>query len=70
MANFYHVNKEIKKMYPNIDIEVVRGKGYVYFSGDFAYEHHMESIMTHPVSTDTHTLINMCISDINEALKS
>jgi len=70
MANFHRVNQKVKKAFPNLNIEVVRGEGYVYFSGDFAYEHHLESIMTHPVSTPTPTLIKMCMEEIYEVLES
>ena len=70
MANFHKVNKILNKMYPDLDVIVIRGEGYVYFTGLDSERLNIESIMTHPVSTDTHALINMCISEINEGLKS
>lgn len=33
MSNMAKVNKAIKKTFPDLDIEAVRGCGYVYFSG-------------------------------------
>lgn len=68
MARFNEVNREIKKAFPSLDIEVVRGEGYVYFTGDSAYEHDVESIMTHPVSTSTEDLIRMCKEEIKSVI--
>jgi len=68
MARFNEVNREIKKAFPSLDIEVVRGEGYVYFTGDSAYEYDVESIMTHPVSTSTEDLIRMCKEEINSVI--
>lgn len=34
MANFRKVNAAIKKVFPNLNIEVVRGEGYIYFDGE------------------------------------
>lgn len=66
MARFSEVNKAIKKEFPNLDIEVVRGEGYVYFTGESAYEYDVESIMTHPVSTSTEDLIRMCKEELKD----
>ena len=66
MARFNEVNREIKKAFPSLDIEVVRGEGYVYFTGEAAYEYDVESIMTHPVSTSTEDLIRMCKEELKD----
>lgn len=66
MARFNEVNREIKKAFPNLDIEVVRGEGYVYFTGESAYEYDVESIMTHPVSTSTEDLIRLCKDELKD----
>lgn len=68
MANFREVNKAVKVCFPVLDIEVVRGKGYVYFCGVDAIGLDLESIMTHPVSTSTEDLIRMAIVDITESV--
>ncbi len=68
MARFNEVNKAINKAFPNLDIEVVRGDGYVYFTGESAYKYDVESIMTHPVSTSTEDLIGLCKFEIEDKL--
>lgn len=65
MANFKVVNKAIKKAFPNLDIEVVRGDGYVYFDSKDGLDI-VESIMTNPTTTNTDTLIRMCIENIED----
>lgn len=67
MANFKQVNVEIKKAFPALDIEVVRGEGYVYFTGEDGYDT-LESIYTHPVSTSTEDVIRLCIDEIESSL--
>lgn len=62
MANFKQVNRAVKHKFPDLDIEVVRGEGYVYFSGDVGYEIH--SIYTHPVSTSTEDVIRLVLEEI------
>jgi len=60
MANFKEVNKSIRAAYPLLDIEVVRGKGYVYFGGKDAFGK-IESICCHPTSTSTENLIRLAM---------
>lgn len=64
MANMKQVNKAIKKAYPDLDIEAVRGGGYVYFCGEDGFDV-VESIMAPPVSTDTEDMIRMVLSEID-----
>lgn len=52
MANFAAVNKALKAAYPLLDIEAVRGQGYVYFGGNDGFDK-IDSIFVHPVSTST-----------------
>lgn len=68
MARFNEVNREVKKAFPNLDIEVVRGEGYVYFTGDSAYVYDVESIFTHPVNTSTEDLVRMCKEEISSVI--
>ena len=63
MANFAAVNKSLKAAYPLLDIEVVRGKGYVYFSGEDAFGK-IESICCHPTSTSTEKLTHFVIQSV------
>lgn len=65
MANFRDVNRAIRASFPGLDIEVVRGAGYVYFAGDNAEG--TASIYAHPVSTPTADMIRMAIQQIREA---
>ena len=67
MANFKMVNKAVKEKFPTLDIEVVRGDGYVYFIGDDGYDT-LESIYTHPVSTSTEDVTRLCIDEIESSL--
>lgn len=67
MANFQEVNKAVKSKYPNLDIEVVRGEGYIYFSGDDAFDK-VQPIMAHPVSTSTEDVIRLVLDELEEAL--
>ena len=62
MANFKQVNKVVQKTHPTV--EVVRGEGYVYFSGD-AFDQY-ESIMTHPVSASTEDVIRLALDTLSE----
>ena len=59
MANFKKVNAEIKAI-TGMDIEAVRGDGYVYFDGDDGWDK-IPSIYVHPVNTSTDVLIRMCL---------
>ena len=63
MANMMVVNKAIKKQFPDLDIEAVRGDGYVYFGGDDGFDA-VESIYAHPTVTPTDDMIRMCIEEI------
>jgi hypothetical protein len=63
MANMKHVNQYIKASYPTLDIEAVRGEGYVYFDGKDGFNK-VESIYVHPVSADTSELADMCLQNI------
>jgi len=63
MANFKQVNKAVNEAFPERDIEVVRGEGYVYFDGDDGFNKY-ESIYVHPVSISTERLIEMTIEHI------
>ena len=66
MANFREVNRRVRQSFPTLGVEVVRGEGYVYFDG---YDGWMiPSIYTHPVSTSTESVVNMCISEIKDWL--
>lgn len=64
MANFKLVNKAIKEAYPNLDIQAVRCKGYVYFDGKDGFDE-ISSIYSHPTSTTTETMIQLCLSEID-----
>lgn len=63
MAVFKTVNKAIREAFPDRDIEVVRGIGYVYFDGDDGFDKY-DSIYVHPVNIDTKRLIEMVIEHI------
>lgn len=63
MANFAAVNKSLKAAYPLLDIEVVRGKGYVYFDGDDGFDK-IESICVNPASTSTADLTHLAIQSV------
>lgn len=65
MANMKSVNKIIKSKYPHLDIEAVRGDCYVYFIFGV---HAIESLYVHPVSTDTLTLAELSIEQIESYL--
>lgn len=65
MANIREVNKAIKSEFPALDIEVVRGEGYLYFDGDDGFDV-VDSVYTHPTSTSTATAIRLCIASIRD----
>lgn len=67
MANFKQVNKAVKQQFPHLDIEVVRGEGYVYFSGEDGYN--IDSIWTHPTSTNTEDMVRLVIDQIEYYIK-
>lgn len=60
MANFAAVNKALKAAYPALDIEVVRGQGYVYFGGNDGFDK-IDSIFVHPTCTSTADLTRLVI---------
>lgn len=66
MANFKMVNAQIKSKFPSLDIEVVRGDGYVYFDGKDGFDL-IESIWSSPVSTSTEEMTRMAIENIQES---
>lgn len=66
MANMAAVNRAIRKEFPGLDIEAVRGDGYVYFCGDDGLDL-VASIYAHPPVTATAEMIPMCIRNIKRA---
>ena len=63
MANMLAVNKAIRKAYPLLDIEAVRGDGYVYFDGKDGFDL-LDSIYSNPPTTQTSTMIRLCLAEI------
>lgn len=63
MANFAAVNKALKAAYPLLDIEAVRGQGYVYFGGDDGFDK-IDSIFVHPTRTSTEDMIRLVIEAV------
>ena len=69
MANMKEVNKRIKEVFGcDIGIEAVRGEGYIYFDGYYGYDK-VESIMAHPVSTNTEDVTRMCVENIKDYIE-
>jgi hypothetical protein len=68
MANMLAVNSAIKKQFPDMDIEAVRGNGYVYFDGDDGFDV-VKSVCAHPSVTPTADMIRICIETIEAAQK-
>jgi hypothetical protein len=66
MANMIKINKAIKRQFPDLDIEAVRGDGYVYFRGDDGLDV-VASIYAHPPVTPTDDMIRMCLANIAAA---
>jgi len=68
MANFKQVNKAIKKAFPDLAVEVVRGDGYVWFdmSATSIETEPVESIMVHGVSCNTKELTQLVIEHLEE----
>ena len=64
MANFAAVNKALKAAHPALNIEVVRGQGYVYFGGDDGFDK-IDSIFVHPVSISTEDLTRIVIEAVS-----
>lgn len=67
MANFAAVNKALKAAYPALDIEVVRGNGYVYFDGKDGFDK-IESICVNPASTSTAALTRFVIESVEDLM--
>lgn len=67
MADMKKVNKAIQDAFPELNIEAVRGKGYVYFDGTDGFDR-LESIYSNPVSTPTESMIRMCLENIRAAI--
>tara|TARA_R110000787_G_scaffold30422_1_gene81714 strand:- start:270 stop:488 length:219 start_codon:yes stop_codon:yes gene_type:complete len=65
MANFRQVNKAIREA-TTMDIEAVRGDGYIYFDGDDGFDK-IPSIYAHPTSISTEGAVRLCLEAINEA---
>jgi len=65
MANFAAVNKALKAAYPALDVEAVRGEGYVYFDGDDGFDK-INSIFVHPVNISTEDLTRFVIEAVAE----
>jgi hypothetical protein len=63
MANFAAVNKSLKAVYPMLDIEAVRGQGYVYFDGQDAFGK-IESICVNPASTSTSDMTRFAVEEV------
>ncbi len=64
MANFKEINKTIKEI-TGMDIEAVRGDGYIYFNGDDGFDK-IASICVHPPTTSTATATRLCLEEIRE----
>ena len=62
MANLKKVNKTIKAA-TGLDIEVVRGDGYVYFDGEDGFGK-IDSVYAHPVTTTTDEMTRFCLEAI------
>lgn len=69
MANMKAVNKAVKAEFPNMDVEAVRGDGYVYFDGADGFDK-IPSLYANPVVTSTESMIQMVLSDIRAAINS
>lgn len=65
MANMRHVNQYIKTNFPTLDIEAVRGNGYVYFDGKDGFDK-VESLMVCSTSVDTSTLVDLVLEQIQD----
>jgi len=63
MANFKQVNKAVSKQFPELDVEVVRGDGYIYFAGKDGYNK-LDCIYTHPTVTTTEDVIRLCVEEV------
>jgi|TARA_R110000823_G_scaffold2420_4_gene9853 hypothetical protein len=64
MANFKDVNKAIRVL-TGLDIEAVRGDGYVWFEGVHGFDK-INSVYAHPVTTPTGEMARLCLEAIYE----
>lgn len=64
MANMKAVNKAVKTAFPNMDIEVVRGNGYVYFHGTDGWEKILPLYGCNPPTTSTEDMIRTVVDHI------
>ena len=66
MARMAQVNKAIKAEFPELDIEMVKGRGYFYFSGSDGFGM-VDSVFSHPSATSTEDAIVLAIDEIRSA---
>ncbi len=62
MANFKEVNKAIAAK-TGMDIEAVRGDGYVHFDGEDGFDK-VPSVYANPVTTPTDEMTRFCLEAI------
>jgi len=67
MANFAAVNKALNAAYPALDIEAVRGQGYVYFGGNDGFDK-IDSIFVHPTCISTEDLTRLVIEAVEDLI--
>jgi hypothetical protein len=65
MANFKELNEKIKEAYPNLDIEAVKGEGYIWFDGQDGMGK-INSIFAHPPGISTGTAFILACAVIDE----
>ena len=65
MANMRIVNQYIKTNFPDLEVEAVRGEGYVYFDGEDGFDK-IESIYVNPVSISTDDLMEIIMETLDE----
>jgi hypothetical protein len=66
MANFREVNKAIRKAFPGLDVQAVRGHGYIYFSGADGFDK-VDSVYVDPVQTSTANVIRFVLENIADS---
>lgn len=64
MANFRKINDAVRTEFPALDIEAVRGDGYIYFDGDDGFDK-VPSIWANPPSLNTVTATRMVFEAIS-----
>jgi hypothetical protein len=65
MANMRIVNQHIKSNFPDLKVEAVSERGYVYFDGEDGFDK-IESIYVNPVSISTDDLIEIIMETLDE----